>query len=115
MKVPGPTLPPSAVLVKVVDEVAKEKDPEIRGSLACSLAYQHSAAIALVQQGEPQSHFPLETLIFAAKEGLKKLNVRVDLSGFSLEAPPHTLLSGRRTRAFTGVRSMQVRSSLPSG
>lgn len=47
--------PLAKVLVKLVDEIVKEKDPETLGLLACSLAYQRAAALALVQQGEPEN------------------------------------------------------------
>lgn len=78
--------PLAKVLVKLVDEVAKEKDPETLGLLACSLAYQRSAALALAQQGEPKDRVPFEHSLRSAKSELKKLNVRVSLAGFSLEA-----------------------------
>jgi uncharacterized protein YjbI with pentapeptide repeats len=79
--------PLTKVLVKLVGEVTKEKDPETLGLLAGSLAYQRSAALALVQQGEPSDRVPFEHSLQSAKENLKKLKVRVDLAGFSLEAP----------------------------
>ncbi len=79
--------PLAKVLVKLVDEVAKEKDPETLGLLACSLAYQRSAALALAQQGEPKNRVPFEHSLQSARKDLKKLKVGVNLAGFSLDAP----------------------------
>src|SRR5215471_16525365 len=59
-KIVGEVTPLSKVLVKLVEEITKEKDPEKLGLLACSLAYQHSAALALAQQAEPTSRVPFE-------------------------------------------------------
>ena len=77
--------PLAKVLVKLVDEVSTEKDPETLGLLACSLAYQRSAALA--QQGEPKNLIPFEHSLQSARKELQKLEVRVSLAGFSLEAP----------------------------
>jgi len=79
--------PLAKVLVRLVEDVAKEKDPEALGLLACTLAYQRSAALALAQQGEPQSRVPFEHSLRSATEELKKLKIHVGLTGFSLEAP----------------------------
>jgi hypothetical protein len=83
----GEVTPLAKVLVKLVDEVAEEKDPETLGLLACSLAYERAAALALAQQGEPGYRVPFEHSLQSAREGLKKLKVGVNLSGFSLAAP----------------------------
>jgi hypothetical protein len=79
--------PLAKVLVKLVDEVAKNKDPETLGLLACSLAYQRSAALALAQQGEPRNRVPFQNSLQSAREALKRLKIGVSLTGFSLEAP----------------------------
>ena len=79
--------PLTKVLVKLVDEIAKEKDPETLGLVACSLAYQRAAALSLSQQGEPKDRVPFEQALQSASQDLKKLTTKVDLSGFSLEAP----------------------------
>ena len=83
----GEITPLAKVLVKIVDDVAKEKDPETLGLIACSLAYQRSAALALAQQGEPKNRVPFERSLQLAKEDVKKLRVVTSLTGFSLEAP----------------------------
>jgi hypothetical protein len=75
------------VLVKLVDEVAKNNDPETLGLLACSLAYQRSAALALAQQGEPGNRIPFQHSLQSAKDCLEKLKISVNLAGFFLEAP----------------------------
>jgi uncharacterized protein YjbI with pentapeptide repeats len=86
-KIVSEITPLAKVLVKILDEVAKEKDPETLGLLACSLAYQRSAALALTQQGEPRNRVPFQDSLHSAGERLKKLNVGVNLTGLSLEAP----------------------------
>jgi len=83
----GEITPLARVLVKLVDAATKQQDPEILGILACSLAYQHSAAMALAQQGEPRNHVPFESSALSVKKALEKLMIQVDLLGFSLEAP----------------------------
>jgi uncharacterized protein YjbI with pentapeptide repeats len=79
--------PLTKVLVKLVEEITKEKDPEKLGLLACSLAYQRSAALALALQGEPTKRVPFEYSLQTAKKQLKKLKTDVSLAGFSLDAP----------------------------
>lgn len=79
--------PLAKMLVKLVDEFAKEKDPEVLGFLACSLAYQRCAALALVQQGEPRNRVPFHDSLESARTSLKKLSLSVSLKGFSLDAP----------------------------
>ena len=51
------------------------------------MAYQRSAALALAQTGEPQSHVPFESSLESARQQLKKVEFRGSLAGFSLDAP----------------------------
>ena len=86
-KVIAEITPLTKVLVKIADDLTKEKDPEVLGTIACTLAYQRSAALALAQTGEPQSHVPFETSLESARQQVKKLEFNGSLAGFSLEAP----------------------------
>jgi uncharacterized protein YjbI with pentapeptide repeats/KaiC/GvpD/RAD55 family RecA-like ATPase len=79
--------PITKVLVKLMDELAKERDPEVLGLLACSLAYQRSAALALVLQGEPRNRVPFEHSLEIARSTLKGIKIETSLTGFSLDAP----------------------------
>src|ERR1700733_2312559 len=83
----GEATPLAKVLVKLADEIVKEKDPETLGLLACSLAYERSAGLALAQQGEPANRVPFEQSLESVRGDLKKLKVSPSLAGFSLEAP----------------------------
>src|SRR5262249_21340966 len=61
--------------------------PETLGYVACSLAYQRAAALALVQQGEPANRIPLARALQSARESIAKLKFSARLTGFSLDAP----------------------------
>lgn len=86
-KIVGEITPLAKVLLKLADEITKEKAPEALGLIACSLAYQRSAALALAQQGEPQSRVPFERSLESAKKDVGKLKASATLAGFSLSAP----------------------------
>jgi hypothetical protein len=86
-KLVGEIAPLANVLIKLVDEITKEQDPEKLGLLACSLAYQRSAALALAQQGEPEVRVPFQNSLEDARKQLGKLEAGWNLTGFSLEAP----------------------------
>lgn len=86
-KIVGEITPLAKVLVKIAEEIAKEKDPEVLGLIACSLAYQRSAALALAQQGEPKDRVPFERSLEQVSKDLAKLKIGDSLAGFSLAAP----------------------------
>jgi uncharacterized protein YjbI with pentapeptide repeats len=79
--------PLAKLVAKIIDECLKEKDPEILGNLACTLAYQRAAVVALAQTGKPIATVPFSQPIEQAKQALKKLGVVDSLAGFSLECP----------------------------
>lgn len=105
-KIVSEVTPLAKVLLKLVDEVLKEKDPETLGLLACSLAYQRAAALTLAQQGEPASRVPFENSLESAREQLRKFKADVNLAGFSLEAPlAHPFIWQADDAFFVAVRS----------
>jgi hypothetical protein len=83
----GEAAPLAKILVKIVDELAREKDPAVLGLVACTLAYQRAAALALAQVGKPGSWVPFEHPIEQVKEDLKKLDFSGSLGGLSLKYP----------------------------
>jgi hypothetical protein len=106
-KLVGEITPLAKVLVKLVDDIVKEKDPEVLGILACTLAYERSAALAVAIQGQPRNHVPLQNSIESAKQDLKRLNVAVDLTGFSLETPlAHPFVWQADDSFYTVVRAV---------
>jgi uncharacterized protein YjbI with pentapeptide repeats len=105
-KIISEVTPLAKVLLKLVDEVVKEKDPDTLGLLACSLAYQRSAALALAQQGEPRDRIPFERSLESVRKDLKTVKSSSSLAGFSLAAPlAHPFVWQADDSLFLVVRS----------
>lgn len=88
-------LPLAKVVLKVLDKLGKEHDPHTLGVIACTLAYQRSAALALELVGSPSQAVPLANPLHAAR-GLKFIDesqIPDRLDGFSLDLPlAHTFI-----------------------
>jgi hypothetical protein len=79
--------PLGRAIVKAIDVITKERDPQTLGLFACTLAYQRSAALAIVQTGKPRSWVPFDERPAQLKKDIIALDYAGSLAGFSLEFP----------------------------